>query len=185
MEVDHRAKNVLAVVESVVRLSNADDPAKYAAAIQHRVQALSIAHTLLSESGWNPVRLKDVAETQINRYRKSSVEMVGPDISVPAVVVQPLALVFHELISNAAAHGALSKPGGRLSLNWEKQGDNGGFVLTWTEQGVAPPEFKTKNGFGTVMVKAVVEKQLLGRLRRDWDDDVLRIAIEVPGQSVA
>jgi PAS domain S-box-containing protein len=180
MEVDHRAKNVLAVVESVVRLSKSDDPAKYAAAVQHRVQALSVAHVLLSECGWNPVSLKDVVRTQIKRYRQSDVSMSGPDIPIPAVVVQPLALVFHELISNAAVHGALSKPDGRLSLTWEKTDGDDGFILAWTEIGVAPPAGRTKSGFGTVMMKAVIEKQLSGSLRRDWDDNGLRIAIEVP-----
>jgi two-component sensor histidine kinase len=110
--------------------------------------------------------------------------MDGPHIPIPAVVVQPLALVFHELISNAAVHGALSKPGGRLSLHWEKTGIDGGFVLTWTELGVIPPVHEPKSGFGTVMVKAVVEKQLSGKLRRAWDSSGLRIAIEVPSLSV-
>jgi PAS domain S-box-containing protein len=182
MEVDHRAKNVLAVVESVVRLSKSDDAATYAAAVQQRVQALSIAHVLLSEQGWNPVPLRDVVRTQISRYRQSGIAMNGPLIQIPAVVVQPLSLVFHELITNAAVHGALAKPDGRLALTWEKTGDDDGFLLTWSEFGTIAPVKETA-GFGTVMVKAVIEKQLSGRLRRDWNQNGLRIAIEVPGLS--
>jgi two-component sensor histidine kinase len=78
-------------------------------------------------------------------------------------------------------HGALSRPDGRLSLSWEKTDDRGGFRMTWREFGATRPEGEPESGFGTVMVKAVIEKQLLGRLSRQWDDEGLRIELEVPG----
>jgi PAS domain S-box-containing protein len=183
MEVDHRAKNVLAIVESVVRLSKSEDSAKYAAAVQHRVQALSVAHGLLSERGWNPVPLKDVIRTQIKRYRQSGVAMSGPDIPVPAVVVQPLALVFHELVSNAAVHGALSKPGGRLSLTWKRTGDDEGFILTWQEVGVAPPRSRDQERFwsrhGEGRNREAALRQAAARVGRRWSSNSHRGPVPV------
>jgi PAS domain S-box-containing protein len=181
MEVDHRAKNVLAIVDSLVRLSRADDVAQYASSIQQRVQALSHAHALLSERGWNEVALRDVIQRQVERYTTQG-ELSGPEIAVAASVVQPLSLVIHELAVNAAMHGALSTPGGRLCIEWEKIDPNGGFKMTWNESGIQQPE-NPKSGFGTVMVKAMIEKQLSGRLRRDWLNRGLEIRLEVPGFS--
>lgn len=182
MEVDHRAKNVLAIVDSIVRLSRADDSAQYATVVQQRVQALSVAHSLLAELGWQDVSLRDVVQRQIIQYTTDDVELEGPDIPIPAVIVQPLALVFHELVSNAAIHGALSRPEGRLSLSWDKTDGHGGFRMMWREYGIRPPETALHVGFGTIMVRALVEKQLSGRFHRDWDDAGLAIAIEVPGK---
>jgi two-component sensor histidine kinase len=137
-----------------------------------------VAHSLLAELGWRDVSLRDVVQRQIIRYTTDGVELEGPDIPIPAVIVQPLALVFHELVSNAAIHGALSRPDGRLSLSWDKTDGHGGFRMM--EYGVRPPETALHVRFGTIMVRAVVEKQLSGRLHRDWDDAGLAIAIEVP-----
>jgi PAS domain S-box-containing protein len=181
MEVDHRAKNVLAIVDSLVRLSRADDVAQYAAAVQQRIQALSQAHALLSERGWKDVDLRDVVEGQIARYRGEGILFDGPEVSVAPAMVQPLALIIHELAANAAVHGALSKPGGRLILEWEPIDDIGGFRLLWTESGSPPVADNPKPGFGTVMVKALIEKQLSGRLKQVWQDRGLEILLEVPG----
>lgn len=181
MEVDHRAKNVLAIVDSLVRLSRADDVAQYASAVQQRVQALSHAHALLSERGWKEVSLRDIIQRQVVRYTSRG-EFDGPEIAVAASVVQPLSLVIHELAVNAAVHGALSKPNGRLSIEWEKTDHTGGFRMIWKEVGSRPPD-NPNHGFGTVMVKAMIEKQLLGRLRRAWQDQGLHIELEVPGFS--
>jgi PAS domain S-box-containing protein len=178
MEVDHRANNVLAVVDSIVRLSRSDNPAQYAAAIQQRVQALTIAHGQLAEIGWRNPLLRDVLSRQIRRYKAEGVVLDGPDILVPAPIVQPLALVVHELIANAAMHGALSRTGGTLSISWSPI-DNGGFQLHWTEWGVPRPPAEPKPGFGTIMVKTVVEKQLGGRLRKVWADWGLSVELDV------
>jgi PAS domain S-box-containing protein len=181
MEVDHRAKNVLAIVDSLVRLSRADDVAQYAAAVQQRIQALSQAHALLSERGWKDVDLREVVDGQIGKYRGEGILFDGPEVAVAPAMVQPLALIIHELAANAAVHGALSKPGGRLILEWERIDDTGGFRLLWTESGSPPVADNRKPGFGTVMVKALVEKQLSGRVKRVWQARGLEILLEVPG----
>ncbi|MDI5928485.1 blue-light-activated histidine kinase [Rhizobium leguminosarum] len=180
MEVDHRSKNVLAIVDSIVRLSNADDPALYAAAIQHRVQALARAHTLLAERGWTSISVEELIRQQVMPFAASRAFFSGPDIKMPAPVVQPLALVLHELAVNAAHHGALAAAQGRLSVSWMPRTSGAGFNIRWQEVGSRPPPILTKRGFGTVIVGAMVEKQLKGRLEKTWSDGGLLIDIEIP-----
>ncbi|KPH05050.1 PAS domain-containing protein (plasmid) [Rhizobium acidisoli] len=180
MEVDHRSKNVLAIVDSIVRLSNSDDPALYAAAIQHRVQALARAHNLLAERGWANISVEELVQLQVTPFAATRAALSGPDIRLPATVVQPVALVLHELAVNAARHGALAVPQGRLSISWMPGPSDAGFRLRWQEAGAGPAPRSTKRGFGTVIVGAMVEKQLKGRVEKTWSDDGLLIEIEVP-----
>ncbi|MBX5193651.1 PAS domain-containing protein [Rhizobium sp. NZLR3b] len=180
MEVDHRSKNVLAIVDSIVRLSNADDPALYAAAIQHRVQALARAHNLLAERRWASISVEELVRLQVTPFSATRAVFSGPDVRLPAPVVQPVALVLHELAANAARHGALAAPQGRLSISWMHGPSGAGFKLRWQEAGVATAPTSTKKGFGTVIVGAMVEKQLKGRVEKTWTNDGLLIEIEVP-----
>ncbi|TAY71665.1 PAS domain-containing protein [Rhizobium leguminosarum] len=180
MEVDHRSKNVLAIVDSIVRLSNADDPALYAAAIQHRVQALARAHTLLAARGWTSISLEELIRQQVTPFAATRTFFSGPDIKMPAPVVQPLALVLHELAVNAAHHGALAAAQGRLSISWKARPFGAGFNIRWQEVGVDAPPKSARRGFGTVIVGAMVEKQLKGHLEKTWSGEGLIIDIEVP-----
>ncbi|MBY5359909.1 PAS domain-containing protein [Rhizobium leguminosarum] len=180
MEVDHRSKNVLAIVDSIVRLSNADDPALYAAAIQHRVQALARAHALLAERRWTSISVEDLVRQQVTPFAANRAFFSGPDIRMPAPVVQPLALVLHELAADAAHHGALAAAQGRLSISWKPAPSGLGFNIQWREVGAPTPPRLAKRGFGTVIVGAMVEKQLKGRLEKTWLDGGLLIDIEVP-----
>jgi two-component sensor histidine kinase len=180
MEVDHRPKNVLAMVDSFVRLSRSDDPTEYAASVQQRIQALSQAHALLSGKGWKEIPLHDVVEGQLKRYGMRNVNIGGPEVLVSPVGVQPLAMVLHELAANAAVHGALSGANGRLAIAWDRTDETGGFRMTWTENGEKVPVPDRRAGFGTTMVKAIVEKQLSGRLQREWLPHGVEILLEVP-----
>nr|WP_245426449.1 PAS domain-containing protein [Phyllobacterium bourgognense] len=182
-EVDHRAKNVLAVVEGIVRLSRSDDAALYAASIQQRIQALSHAHALLAERGWQEIELGEIIKRQVETFASERVSMEGPEILVPAAIVQPLALVVHELLINAAVHGSLSAPSGQLNIHWQKVPGQGGFKLRWQETGGRPPSSHRQPGFGTAMVGAMIEKQLLGKVDREWSDDGVVVDIVVPMDS--
>jgi PAS domain S-box-containing protein len=183
MEVDHRAKNVLAVVTSFVRLSRSDDAAQYAASVQQRIQALSQAHVMLAESGWNEIPLEEIVKGQLLRYGRRNVELEGPDVPISPLDVQPLTLIIHELATNAAVHGALSAAAGKLRIQWQSIGTCGGFRMIWRETGSKAPTSDPKKGFGTLMAGAMVEKQLSGRMNRDWLEDGLQIVLEIPASS--
>ncbi len=180
MEVDHRARNVLAVVNGIVRLSRADDVAVYAAQVQQRVQALARAHSLLADGGWRAAPLDQLIRQQVSPFGLQRIALEGPQVWAPATLVQPLALIVHELIVNAATHGALADPAGRLSIRWRAPSPDGRLQLHWQEVQVRAPTAAGPSGFGTIMVDRMIEKQLRGEIRRDWSANGLRVTIEIP-----
>ena len=180
-EVDHRALNVLAVVSGIVRLSRTEDTAHYARAIQQRVQALAHAHTLLAEQGWREAPLEAILRQQIAGVDPRRITLTGPGVLVSAFVVQPLALVIHELLENAITHGALSRAEGLVRIAWQSTPEFGGFSLQWQETRGPCPQPQGAPGYGTAMVKAMVESQLRGRIERQWSSDGVTIQITVPG----
>lgn len=177
LEVDHRTKNVLAIVDSVVRLSRSDNAASYSASVQQRVQALSRTHVLLADKGWQEVELEDIIRAQIQVFEDGNVEVAGPAIMVPAPSAQPIGLAIHELAANAVLHGALAK-GGKLHISWVRTGSS--VTLTWRERGPVVPIKQPERGFGNVLLSAVIEKQLGGRITREWRDEGLLLTIEFP-----
>jgi len=179
-EVDHRAKNVMAIVESIVRLSNADNPVRYAAAIQMRVQALAQVHTMLAESGWSAVKLEDVVRQQVAPFADKRLRLTGPEIMLPSPIVQPLGLVLHELATNAARHGSLINRHGQVSVEWKKASQGGGFELAWVEKGARREALAQPPGFGSVLIAAMIEKQLKGRVERNWTETGLDLRISIP-----
>jgi two-component sensor histidine kinase len=100
-------------------------------------------------------------------------------IMVPAPSVQPLGLAMHELAANAAVHGSLSHPGGRLAITWRQAEDNG-LIFEWHEQGGRENNAAPRQSFGTVLLGAVLEKQLGGQIKRHWPDKGLHIIVELP-----
>lgn len=179
-EVDHRALNVLAIVEGIVRLSKSDDPARYAASVQHRVQALARAHTLLADLGWANAPLERLVRQQAGPFGDARVRVDGPPLSVAPRMVQPLALVLHELSANAAVHGGLSVPGGALEISWRELPVPGTLKLSWVERGGPPPSMSRSPGFGEAMVAAIVRRQLKGTLERRWDTAGLQAVLTLP-----
>jgi PAS domain S-box-containing protein len=179
-EVDHRAKNVMAIVESIVRLSNADNPARYAMAIQMRVQALAKVHTMLAESGWSAVSLEDVVREQVRPYAEQRLKASGPQIMLPCPVVQPLGLVLHELAVNAARHGSLLAREGQVTIAWREAANGRGFELNWIEEGSPSPPASTAKGFGSMLVGAMIEKQLKGHVDRNWTKTGLQLKMSIP-----
>src|SRR5262245_17455238 len=131
-EVDHRARNALAVVQSIVRLTRADSIEDYVAAVEGRIRALSRAHMLLSRSRWEGADLHKLVEEELAPYRPSepgSVSASGPEVVLQPATAQALALALHELATNAAKYGALSSAAGKVRLTWELGADD--LVLQW------------------------------------------------------
>ncbi|MBZ9673731.1 PAS domain-containing protein [Mesorhizobium sp. B2-1-8] len=185
LEVDHRANNVLALVDSIVRLTISDDAALYAASVQRRIQALARAHGLLSKRAWHEIPLRETISSQIEPYGAARALLAGPEVLLAAHSVQPLALFIHELAVNAASHGSLSKETGQVQISWQLSPQNHGFVLVWEETGGPPPLTARRKGFGTLMTEATIRRQLQGSLRREWSDQGVRIVAEVPNVTVS
>ncbi len=180
MEVDHRAKNVLALVESIVRLSRADNPARYAAAVQRRVQSLARAHALLAEHHWQAPLLNDLLQQQLQALPSRQVVLKGPKLEVAPLLVQPLGLVVHELAMNAAEYGALSQSDGCVSLHWMRTSSPDGFFMRWVETGGPPVREPETAGFGLSIADGIVRRQLFGEIERKWKPSGLVATIHVP-----
>ena len=146
-EVDHRARNALAVVQSIVRLTRANNVGDYVATVEGRIKALARAHTLLSDSRWRSADLGALVAEELAPYRVGEAEKIGiagPNVSLQPHMAQGLALALHELATNAAKHGALSSVLGKISLSWQVRSDL--LDLQWVESGgppISPPRLAT------------------------------------------
>ena len=119
-EVDHRARNVLAVVQSILRLTKSKSIDDYVAAVEGRIKALSHAHMLLSESRWEGADLGRLVREELDPYRVGdAVSTEGPETILDPRRAQTLALAIHELATNAAKYGALNSPSGKVKLIWQ------------------------------------------------------------------
>ncbi len=148
-EMQHRGRNTYAVVESIVRNTLVDDRAS-ADAIAGRVRAVSAANDLVNQSDDKRVALTALLSLEFAPNPETRLRTSGPPVEVSSDVARKLGLVFHELVTNAMKHGALSRPDGRVVVDWRSEGGN--VQLTWREQNgptVAPP---TRHGFGTMIV---------------------------------
>jgi PAS domain S-box-containing protein len=180
-EVDHRAKNALAVVHAIISLTRADNIKQFVAAVEGRIQALARAHGLLSESRWQGANIVELIQEELAPYRMPIFERVrisGTSLSLEPSTAQALALAFHELATNAAKYGALSVSSGRVEVTWKLKGSQ--LELLWTECGGAPPEQTEPSGFGIRVIRASVESQLGGIVEFDWRHEGLRCAISIP-----
>jgi len=179
-EVDHRARNALAVTQSIVRLTRAGTIKSYIAAVEGRVGALSRAHTLLSESRWEGADLVRLVDEELSPYRTSvdKIAARGPQVSLRPVTAQILALALHELATNAAKYGALSSPAGKVELTWDLQA--GGLTLQWAETDGPAARPPAAQGFGTRIITASVASQLGGHAVFDWRPEGLHCTLSVP-----
>jgi PAS domain S-box-containing protein len=181
-EVDHRAKNALAVVQSVLRLTPHGDPDAYAAAVEGRIAAMANAHALLSESRWEGARMDELAVRELRAFGAAAeVDPDAPPVVLRPDAAQPVAMVMHELATNAAKHGALSAPGGRVRVSWRIEGASPRLRVDWLEEGGPPvPGPPERRGFGTALLEQVVASQLRGVLAMDWRPGGLRCLVTLP-----
>jgi two-component sensor histidine kinase len=181
-EVDHRAKNALAVALSLVRLAPRDDAARFAAGVEGRIAAMARAHSLLAKERWNGADLRALAAGELAAHA-GRVGLEGPPARLSADAAQSVAMLLHELATNAAKHGALSAPAGRVALSWDfgHPAAEAGLRLRWAETDgpavAGPPD---RGGFGSRLLVSLTERQLGGRLALDWGPDGLRATVALP-----
>ncbi len=183
-ELDHRAKNLLAVVQSAVRLTPAEDVPSFRRALEGRIGALARAHSLLAETRWQGAELRTLIEGELAPFLADQrVELRGEALTVPPSAAQPLAMAMHELGTNAVKHGALSVPDGRVAVAWETAECDGArrLSLRWVERGGPPvPGPPARRGFGSRVLEAVLRGQLGGTVALGWDAAGLTCQAEIP-----
>jgi PAS domain S-box-containing protein len=184
-EVDHRGKNALALVQSIVRLTRADSIRDYSKAVEGRIAALARVHTILSLSSWEGAELSGLIDEELAPFVTKDARRVaatGPKVHLAPSTAQTLALALHELATNAAKYGALSSLHGRIALSWTLTDD---FLdLEWKEDAGPRVRQPLSRGFGTKSVIASIETQLHGRAIFDWRPEGLccRLSVPVSGQ---
>jgi PAS domain S-box-containing protein len=182
-ELDHRARNLLAVVQATLRLTPKDDPAAYARAVEDRIGALARAHAMLAEARWTGSDLRRMLHGELAPFLDAErVTLDGPAVTLPAQVAQPLAMAVHELATNAVKHGALSSLDGRLTVRWLAERTDGRRTLDlcWTETGGPPVSPPRRRGFGSRMLETTLRGQLRGMLTTEWGRDGLACRMRVP-----
>ena len=181
-ELNHRVKNTLALVQGLAMQSFREgrDPEQGRLAFQERLVALAAAHDLLTREKWEGATIADVvhdasAPLDNDRHR---IEASGPRLRIKPRAAVSLAMAVHELCTNAAKYGALSKAGGRVSIDWRVEGDR--LTIEWRERGgpaVEPPEHR---GFGLRMLERALASDLGGKVEIDFAPEGLVCTIEAP-----
>jgi two-component sensor histidine kinase/DNA-binding response OmpR family regulator len=180
-EVDHRARNALAIIQAIVRLTRARTIAEYKSTVEGRIMALARAHTLLSESRWRGADFDTLVADELAPYRAEHgdrIVTIGPPVSLQPITAQTLALSLHELATNAAKYGALSNNEGTLTVTWELR--TGRLAVLWRESGVRLGDPLATQGFGLKLISTSVEQQLGGKANFEWTPAGLRCDIVVP-----
>jgi PAS domain S-box-containing protein len=178
-EVDHRAKNALALAQSIVRLTRGDNVKSYIRSVEGRITALARVHTVLSLSSWQGAEIGKLIDEELAPYSTGEqIELRGAEVQLQPATAQTVALALHELVTNSAKYGALSTQTGRLSVRWELT--SGVLSIVWTETGGPAVGIPASRGFGTRSVIASIESQLGGKAEFDWRPEGLVCRLSVP-----
>lgn len=182
-ELNHRVKNTLANVLSIVALTRrrSIDLDDFAESLTGRIRALSATHDLLSLSDWANAPIAEIVRSELAPYMGASdghVEMEGPAISLAPNDAMSLGLAIHELATNAAKYGALSTAEGRIFINWRLVTPEIA-ELCWREAGGPPVDSPTKRGFGRDLLEKIVAHELQSKVDLRFDPDGVKCTLRV------
>lgn len=185
-ELNHRVKNMLAIVQGIAQQSfkGQVDPAAARRAFEGRLAALSNAHNLLTREHWGAVSMTQIISDAVAPHGGDAglFELEGPDMAIQPKTAISLALAIHELATNAVKHGALSRPEGRVRIRWGHSEANGvpRFSLVWEESGGPEVQAPTRRGFGTRMIERGLASELGGTVKIDFRREGLVCAVDAP-----
>jgi two-component sensor histidine kinase len=166
-ELEHRGRNIFAVIEAMLQRTLADDPER-AIKISGRLRSIRYANELLTNGKDQPVNIKTLLSQEFSPYGEDRLTTYGPEINIEPEKARHLVLLFHELVTNAAKHGSLSNGAGRVSVKWQCDGRS--LTLTWNENGGPKVEPPNKQGFGSQLIVLCV-KSLSGTLHPNYSPD--------------
>jgi PAS domain S-box-containing protein len=168
-EVNHRAKNMLSVVDAIAHQTAARNPEDFVERFSERIQSLSANQDLLIRNEWHGVGINDLVCAQLAPFDDligSRIIIDGPELRLKAASAQAIGLALHELATNAGKYGALSKDTGRLDIGWATNSDI--FTMSWAERGgpdVSPPQ---RRGFGSIVMEQMTERSVDGRVDLEY-----------------
>jgi PAS domain S-box-containing protein len=183
-EINHRAKNMLSVVDSIAHQTASRNPADFVERFSERVQSLSANQDLLVRNAWNGVEIEDLVRAQLAHFADligSRIGVHGPKLRFTAASAQAIGLAVHELATNAGKYGALSTERGRVDICWGTDDDI--FTMGWTEREGPPVSAPEHRGFGTIVIKAMAERSLDGAVELDYAPSGLIWRLTCPAAS--
>jgi PAS domain S-box-containing protein len=190
-ELDHRCKNLLALVQSVARLSAARTPETFLPDFEHRLRAIAAAHDLLVGHDWRDVLLADLVRSQIEHLGKvgdERIALAGPTVAITAQAAQILAMALHELATNATKYGALSGDAGRVTITWElapdSMPDDSRLCLSWVESDGRPVAPPLRRGFGATVVETMIRSAFHCEVEYRFDPNGVVWRIDCPATSL-
>jgi two-component sensor histidine kinase len=193
-EVEHRARNTLALVQAAVRMgaSGTTDVQELARAVEARVAALGRSQSVLTTVGAEGAELRQLIEQEVLPFApqdsslgRQRLVLDGSATRVTAPAAQALTMTFHELATNAAKYGAFSSADGNVRISWQTDPQRGVLVFDWSEtNGPVIEERRPRPGFGTRLISTTIEHQLGGKVAWRWGPAALTVEAEVPLQHV-
>jgi len=193
-EVDHRSKNVLAVVQAIIQLTEATNMKAYRRRITGRIQSLARTHSLLAESKWDGVMLARLIHDELSPFEtdedaspgKQRFTVSGPDVILKPAAAQAFALILHEMLTNAVKYGALTASNGRVQISWSRSpGPKEKLCFNWQEWNGPATKEPDRAGFGWTVIRSSVEEQMRGTLITKWTVTGLNMVIDVPMNEVS
>ena len=186
-ELDHRVKNTLANIQALITQTkrSASSLNDFVENLDGRIRSMAKAHGLLTQSHWEGVSLATLASDELDPYGRGGAEIV---VDGPTVVLSPkaslaLSLALHELATNAAKYGSLSRPGGRVSVNWMIVGE-GGLHVVWREAGGPAVQTPTRRGFGTRLIEKALAMETRGRSTIRFEPEGVVCDISLPAKAI-
>jgi PAS domain S-box-containing protein len=184
-EVNHRSKNLLAVVQAIVhQTARGADPATFAINLADRLQGLSASQDLLIKTDWHGVDMRELVHAQLSPFHDLigvRILIEGPSARLTAAAAQAIGMALHELATNAAKHGALSESEGQVRIRWEISGGSEPLLtLQWIEDGGVRVTAPTRKGFGYLVVGSIAEAALEGKVEMDFLETGLTWKLSAP-----
>lgn len=185
-EVNHRSKNLLAVVQAIAGQTAAKgDPQLFARRFGERLKGLSLSHDLLIKNAWEGADLRELILSQLSHFGEAvgrRIILRGPPLLVRASAAQALGLALHELSTNAGKYGSLSIEGGTAEIAWTVMETAGAphLRMSWSEQGGPPVAKPSRHGFGTLLITDVVAKSAQGEVTLDYPRSGIRWSFVAP-----
>jgi two-component sensor histidine kinase len=174
-ELEHRGKNTFAIVQSIVR-QTLQDQKDVAETIVGRIRSVSATNDIITKSEHQTAGLRAILERELNPYGRARIALHGPDVQLHAELARSFALIVHELATNAAKYGALSRPDGQLSVEWTLL--SGRLALHWSEKNGPVIDRPFEPGFGARLVTRLL-KNHDGEVTPEFKPDGLRVQISL------
>jgi PAS domain S-box-containing protein len=182
-ELRHRSGNLFSQLLALFSQTakNSKTMAELMGKYQARVLALANAHRLITEAGWKSTPLEELLRVLLGPYLDRTT-FAGPNVDVAPDPTFTLSAALHELAANAIKHGSLSRPKGRLEVNWSVKRTQSGMTLTldWVERNGPPARRPRRAGFGSRLIALVIERQMNGEVQRTYSRQGLSVRLIVP-----